>query len=191
MSSAAPATPPTSPRTTILRSEIPPVKVPASAHHLDGFRAWSHSPEFPEFGRVTYLNGEVILDMSGEELETHAKIKGEIYLALGNLNRETQLGVFYPDGTQLVNAAADLSCIPDSVFVTWDSLRSGRARLVPREREPGQFIELDGTPDLVVEIVSDSSVEKDTVRLRHAYHRAGIPEYWLIDARRAAINFQI
>jgi Uma2 family endonuclease len=42
-----------------------------------------------------------------------------------------------------------------------------------------------------MEILSDSSVEKDTKRLRAAYHRAGILEYWLIDARGAEISFQI
>src|SRR5262249_34297703 len=48
-----------------------------------------------------------------------------------------------------------------------------------------------GRPDWVVEIVSRSTVHKDTQRLRTLYHRAGIPEYWLIDARGAEIEFQI
>src|SRR5262249_26589734 len=51
--------------------------------------------------------------------------------------------------------------------------------------------ELEGTPDWVLEIVSDSSVEKDTQELRSAYHRARIPEYWLIDARGDEIVFLI
>ena len=51
--------------------------------------------------------------------------------------------------------------------------------------------ELEGTPDLVVEIISDSSVRKDRKLLREAYARAGIPEYWLIDARGAEVDFQI
>jgi len=44
---------------------------------------------------------------------------------------------------------------------------------------------------LVVEIVSDSSVVKDTVRLREAYFLAGVREYWLIDARGEELRFQI
>jgi Uma2 family endonuclease len=43
----------------------------------------------------------------------------------------------------------------------------------------------------VLEVLSDSSVVKDTRQLREAYHRAGIPEYWLVDARDEDINFQI
>ena len=40
-----------------------------------------------------------------------------------------------------------------------------------------------GSADLVVEIVSDSSVKKDTRRLPAAYFQAGVREFWLVDAR--------
>ena len=43
----------------------------------------------------------------------------------------------------------------------------------------------------MVEIVSDSSVRKDLVALRERYARAGIPEYWIIDARAETIHFEI
>jgi Uma2 family endonuclease len=37
-------------------------------------------------------------------------------------------------------------------------------------------MELEGTPDWVLEVVSQSSVAKDTKWLRESYHKAGIPE---------------
>src|SRR5262249_40046912 len=86
---------------------------------------------------------------------------------------------------------AKVSNIPDAVLVTWQTLETGRVRLVPRKRRPERFVELAGTPDWVLEIVSDSSVPKDTDWLRDAYHRAGIAEYWLIDARGEEIDFRI
>jgi Uma2 family endonuclease len=43
----------------------------------------------------------------------------------------------------------------------------------------------------VLEVVSDSSVQKDTVSLPEVYYRAGILEYWLIDARGAEVDMQI
>src|SRR5262249_30225233 len=52
-------------------------------------------------------------------------------------------------------------------------------------------VELEGTPDMVLEVVSDSSVEKDTVILRQAYAEAGIREYWLVDARQEPLRFDI
>lgn len=44
---------------------------------------------------------------------------------------------------------------------------------------------------MVLEDVSDSSVQKDTVILRKAYWQASIREYWLVDARQEPIHFDI
>ena len=44
--------------------------------------------------------------------------------------------------------------------------------------------QVEGAADLVVEILGDSSVGKDTHRLPEAYAQAGVGELWLIDARR-------
>jgi Uma2 family endonuclease len=44
---------------------------------------------------------------------------------------------------------------------------------------------------MVLEIVSASSVEKDREVLPELYWRAGIPEYWLVDARGDGLEFQI
>lgn len=41
----------------------------------------------------------------------------------------------------------------------------------------------EGAPDLVVEIISPSSVREDKVRKFDEYEQAGVPEYWLIDPR--------
>jgi Uma2 family endonuclease len=167
------------------------LSVPAAAYTLTGFRAWAMSEAFPEVGRISYLGGELYIDMSPEELESHTRVKGEVTAALITLARETQAGVVFPDGSLLTNEAADLSTEPDVTFVAWEALESGRDRLTPREDEQGQYMELVGTPDLVVEVVSKHSVNKDTKKLRDRYHRAGIPEYWLIDARGEAIDFQL
>jgi Uma2 family endonuclease len=78
------------------------------------------------------------------------------------------------------------------VFLSEASLDSGRIQLIPKAGgAPDRYIELEGPPDLVVEIVSDSSVRKDTKRLPAAYFQAGVPEFWLIDARGDKLYFRI
>jgi Uma2 family endonuclease len=129
--------------------------------------------------------------MSPEELETHNKVKTEVGRALGNLNRELDLGEFYSDGALVTNEAAALSTEPDGTFVTWQSFESDRVRLIPREDRPGQYVELVGAPDWVLEVVSRSSVAKDAQALREAYHRSGVAEYWIIDARFEGVDFQL
>ncbi len=51
--------------------------------------------------------------------------------------------------------------------------------------------ELEGSPDMVMEIVSTSSVKKDKVILPPLYWQASIAEYWLVDVREERMDFDI
>ena len=165
--------------------------VPDEARTHAGFRAWAKSDACPERARVTFFQGEILIDMSQEEIETHAKLKGEIGSVVHVLNRGFDLGELYPDGILVSNEEAGLSNNPDLTFVLWETLEAKKVILVPRQGASGQYLELVGTPDLLMEIVSRSSVRKDKVLLRQAYHRARVPEYWLIDARGDEIDFKL
>jgi len=171
--------------------EFPPIRIPVGATTHAGFRAWATSDDFPEKLRASFINQEIVIDMSPEELETHNKVKTEIVSTVNWLNAKLDLGELFSDRTLVTNPAAELSTEPDATFVTWASFESGRVRLVPRKDQPGQYVELEGTPDWVLEVVSRSSVQKDTEWLRDAYHRARVPEYWLVDAQYDEISFQI
>ncbi len=45
-----------------------------------------------------------------------------------------------------------------------------------------------GVPDLVVEIISPSSIRMDRVDKKDLYEGFGVPEYWLIDPKNTAIE---
>lgn len=63
-----------------------------------------------------------------------------------------------------------------------------------RNLERLEEMKLRGPADLVVELISDESVERDTQAKRLAYQEAGIPEYWLLDPRPShhrAIFYQL
>jgi Uma2 family endonuclease len=167
------------------------IVIPPSAHTLAGFRAWAKSDDFPERGRISFIDQEIIVDMSPEELQTHVKVKMEISFGLMKINKKHKLGEFYGDGTLVTNEAANLSTEPDGTFVSWESLNTGKVRLVPCEGVEGEYLEVEGTPDWVLEVISETSVRKDTKKLRERYHRAGVSEYWLINARGPDIDFQI
>jgi Uma2 family endonuclease len=84
----------------------------------------------------------------------------------------------------VVSVDADLSVEPDVLAVLWDSLETRRVVQVPAASgEPDSYIELEGAPDLVVEVISDSSHGKDRRRLPPLYAKAGVPELWLVDVR--------
>ena len=166
------------------------LRMPVSAWDHAGFRSWVSSPDFPESVRATFVAREVFIEMSPEKLESHNKVKTAITVALGSIVQDEDLGELYSDRALLSNAPAELSTEPDLLFASWASLESARLRRIPSARGD-DFVELDGTPDLVVEIVSDSSERKDLKELRAAYARANIPEYWIIDARGPGLRFEI
>ena len=164
---------------------------PVSACTLRGFRAWATSDFFPEHVRATFVDGEIFFDMSNEEPETHVAVKTEVSRVLSTLVRQHDLGKFYANGVLVSNEAGGVANNPDGTFFTAATFQSRRVRLVPREGAEGRYAEIEGTPDWVMEVVSDSSVRKDSAQLREAYHRAGIREYWLIDARGGQLVFQV
>jgi hypothetical protein len=46
-------------------------RVPAWVRDFDSFVTWMHSDEFPEDGRIDFLNDEVWIDVTVEELYSH------------------------------------------------------------------------------------------------------------------------
>lgn len=165
--------------------------IPENAFQLEGFRAWTQADDFPEFGRIEFINGKVFVDMSKEAISSHSLVKTEIGRAFAQICRDESLGMAMIDGSRVVNEIAKVSNVPDVVFVAFESIESGRVTFTPGKDDPNEDVELVGSPEVVVEIVSNSSVGKDVTRLRTAYHAADILEYWLVDARGDEISFQI
>jgi Uma2 family endonuclease len=167
-------------------------EMPLALQTLADFRRWSHSDQFPQTGRIDYLDGRIEVDMSPEDLFTHGAPKGDIFAALYQQVKRRKLGHLFVDRTRIASVAAELSAEPDIVFVSRQAINSDRVRLVPKASgEPGRYVELEGPVDLVVEIVSDSSKTKDTQRLPISYFRAEVEEFWLVDVRGDSVIFQI
>jgi hypothetical protein len=165
------------------------VRIPAWVNTLEAFRQWAESKEFPDKGRICYLQDDVWVDMTKEQLFTHIQVKDQYTIVLGGLVQTNQSGFYFSDGLRLTNLRAGISGKADGTFVSLASLRAGRARLV--EGAEGGYVELEGIADMTLEVVSQSSVEKDTITLVDAYWEAGIQEYWLVDARDEVPQFDI
>lgn len=167
------------------------LRVPESVFTLEGYRAWLKSDVCPEGVRTSYVGGEVLIDMSPEALERHNKVKTAVTVGVALFVQDRDLGEVYSDRTLVTHESAGLSVEPDLTFVSWSSFETHRVRRVENAGASRDYIELVGSPDLVVEIVSDASVRKDKSLLRDAYGRAEVREYWLIDARGSDVEFEI
>jgi len=107
------------PAVTFLNSDssAPPVSIPASATTLAGFRKWALSDDFPERGKITFVAGGLIVDMSPESFGKHSDIKTEISRVLANLVREQNAGRLHIDGVLITNVLAGVSNEPDIVYL--------------------------------------------------------------------------
>jgi hypothetical protein len=161
--------------------------IPADVVDLDSYCRWACSDQFPQHGRFSFLRGEVWVDLSMEEFFNHNQVKEEIGRVLGGLVRADKLGRYIPDRMLLRNDAAGLATEPDGMFVSYEAFRGGQVRCL-EGAGPGIF-QLEGSPEMVLEVVSTSSVQKDTVNLRDLYWRCGVREYWLVDARGHSVRF--
>jgi Uma2 family endonuclease len=165
------------------------VVIPEWVSDLDSFCAWRLADESPSCGEFAYLDTVIWADVTMEEFLTHNQVKAAYDFAIMSVVQAAVSGRYVPDRMLLKNASANLSAEPDGLFFTWETMRSGRLRLVDK---PGQGVmELDGSPDMTLEVVSKTSVPKDTVLLRDLYWKAGITEYWLVDARDGKLSFEI
>lgn len=166
------------------------IQIPGWVVDFETFRRWTHSPEYPERGQFAYLDGTLWVDPSMERLN-HNQIKGECgrvltTLAKGEISRvlrglakTERRGIYLGDRMLLTHPEVELSTEPDGMFLSNNSVAGGLVLI----EDGDDCCEVVGTPDMVLEVVSATSEEKDLVLLRRLYWEARIPEYWLVDSR--------
>jgi Uma2 family endonuclease len=150
------------------------------------YRRWATSDDFPNIGWISYLDGLIWVDLNMERV-IHNQIKGQIGAVLAILVQSLVLGRVFADHMLITKRSARLSTEPDGLFVSYDSIRTGRVLL----KKGDDTLELEGSPDMTLEVVSASSVEKDTEHLPRLYWQAGVREYWLVDPRGNQLKFDI
>jgi Uma2 family endonuclease len=155
---------------------------------LPSFRRWAWSEDFPQSGRIDLIDDTIWVDMTMEEFFTHNQVKTEFGFVLTELIRAQDLGYWVGDRMRITNPRARLSVEPDSAFASYETVQSGKLKMVEGKRG---VMELTCVPDMVLEVVSRTSVGKDTKVLFATYARSGIPEYWLVDVRGKELSFEI
>ena len=184
----APEPPPSPPMESLA---IPvPLVLPPRVTEIDPFLAWVSSDEFPPGLRASLIGGRLYLDLHMDDLFPHNSLKTQVARAFGNFAAETGLGRVFGDGALFAHRPDGTGNEPDTMLVTYDALRSDRVRLLPAAPER-TALTVQGAVDLIVECVSPSTVEKDTVRLRAAYFSAGVREYWILDGRGDTLTFAL
>ncbi|MBI3821485.1 MAG: Uma2 family endonuclease [Planctomycetes bacterium] len=153
------------------------IRVPRTIQDIESFQRWALSSDFPGRGRFSFLNDQLWVDLSMETL-IHNLIKGQIGAVLTMLVALESLGEYLHDGMLFINRMAGISNEPDGAFMSNKSVETGRVKL--EEGIASRTIE--GSLDMALEVVSKTSIEKDSVILKELYAKAGVAEYWLVDS---------
>lgn len=157
--------------------------------HAD-FLRWLAKADIPEEARIGFINGHIRVEPTAERAFAHNQINGEIADIVRPIVRREKLGVYFPDGMLFTSTTAKFSVYPDGLFVSHESINRNRVQL-GGAKEDEEDTQLYGSPDLTVEVVSDSSEDKDTEWLMGRYWDAGVREYWVVDARNDPLRFWI
>ena len=116
--------------------------------------------------RYELLNGELVMSPSPKEI--HQYILGNLYLKLGASVRERSLGKVYFSPFDVV--LSDTNVVqPDLLFVS-----NARAAIITADN-------VQGAPDLVVEVLSPATAERDGTLKLDLYAQYGVKEYWIVD----------
>jgi len=115
--------------------------------------------------RYEILEGELLMSPSPKHL--HQKVLGRIFQLINEYVERQQLG-------ELIIAPFDVVISPHNV-VQPDLLFVSNQNI-----EKIKSTHFEGTPDLIIEILSSSSLQRDRIIKRKIYARFGLPEYWLV-----------
>lgn len=117
--------------------------------------------------RYEIING--VLCVANAPNLDHQFVVMEIAAELRNYTKAAGLGRVYGAPCEVHLSERSKPVQPDIFFVRQDRL--------PERRAPF----FDGAPDLIVEVISPSSIRLDRVTKFTEYEQTGVTEYWIVD----------
>ena len=105
----------------------------------------------------------------------HQRISGRLFAALNGWSRSRNSGEVFAAPYDVILSDEDI-VQPDLVFVTKE-----RSQIVTEDN-------IRGAPDLIVEIISETTRKRDELTKRKLYERYGVREYWIVDPELETIR---
>ena len=136
---------------------------------LDKYYTYKDYMQWSENVRYELINGIPCM-MAPAPSESHQDISGNLYFQLKNFLTGKSCKVFYAPFDVCLNADGDdeKDVVQPDLLVVCDHNKLDGKRC-------------NGTPDMIVEILSPSTLKHDTLVKFQKYQNAGVREYWIVD----------
>lgn len=132
---------------------------------------YQHLPD--DGNRYEIIDGELFMTPAPKMY--HQDIIGNIYYHIRKFLEKTNLGKVYVSPADVVLSMTDV-VEPDLFFISKE-----RSEIITKKN-------VVAAPDLVVEILSESTAAIDRNRKKDLYGKYGVKEYWIVDPEQAAIE---
>jgi len=136
--------------------------------------------EIPEGDLSIYelINGEIVKRASPNTL--HQATSGKLFFELESYNRKKKAGHIFTAPYDVYFDEETAGVQPDILFVS-----NERDFII--EKDNG----IVGAPDLIIEIISKGSIDKDRVIKKKVYQRFAVKEYWIVDPNNTSIEVYV
>jgi Uma2 family endonuclease len=129
-----------------------------------------------EGDRHELFAGELVVTSS--PVPAHQIVSDNIVHSLNVAIRPNRLGRVFAAPID-IKFTPTIVAVPDVVYIRWE-----RLDIVGQKA-------IEGTPDLIVEILSPSTRRRDLGTKRALYERFGVPEYWIVDPRARRVTVHV
>jgi Uma2 family endonuclease len=157
--------------------------MPTSVSPLNDLNGWPNQggwryedyQRLPDDGKRYEIIKGVLYVANAPSIE-HQFTVSEIHFALKLFVREKQLGQVFTAPLEVHLSEISRPVQPDVLFIS-----------TARQPPFGAKI-FEGAPDLIVEVVSPSSIRLDRKTKFDAYEAAGVAEYWIVDTKTRSVE---
>lgn len=133
-------------------------------YSYEDYKHWKDSEDWEIIGGRAY-------NMAPSPMRTHQKIGSKIHLELGQYLKDKPCEIYY----ELDTVLSEEDIVKPDIIVVCDE-----EKLKDRN--------VQGAPDLVVEILSPSTALKDRNEKFNLYKKYGVKEYWIVDPYNLTIE---
>ena len=141
------------------------------------FQRWLDERPASDLNHYELLRGRIV--MSPPAGWPHGPIEANIVTALTLFVRTHQLGLILGSSAGYNFPSGD-TVEPDVSFIATARIEAGPTP------QPGKFIRI--VPNLVVEILSPATAQKDRTEKKSLYEENGVEEYWIADPKRREVT---